>query len=770
MLADRVCFVWFLLLWSSAYSYRRPLGDYINHYETLNYDTASILDQHHRVRRSSPNSDHVVQLNLKTSQREFKIRLRRDLQIFTDNFRAENSEFDPAKVVEGDVQGHKNSLVHGFISDDGVFEGKIHVGNDEYFVESAKQYFKDAPQDFHSVIYESRDVHYPHAYGPGCGINDKSKRWMDEVKRSAVKGKVVQDEHVTHFEPFKLRYRRAVGSIDEKKLSCTLKMNADHLFTANMADGNKERALLLMTNHVQAANAIYKNTGFAEASKPEGIQFQIQRMRANDSADTTDTENPYRDENIGVEKLLELNSEESHNDVCLAYVFTYRDFADGVLGLAWVGETGGAAGGICEEATRFSDGKEKNLNTGVVTFINYGKQVAQKVSQITFAHETGHNFGSPHDTTADCSPGGSAGNYIMFARATSGDKPNNRRFSPCSRSKMNAVMEVKGRCQDSKCCFKAAEEAICGNMVVEKGEQCDCGYGTDDSCKLDDQCCQGRNGTGAPLPGDCKLLPGKTCSPSQGLCCSTDCTPQNDAFLCLNETECSNSSFCNGVNASCPTPVPKANLTVCNGGTQVCLSGECSGSICLRFQLLECQCQQEENLCDLCCKNGEDGECKPIRDMRVSNITNALQQFPGAPCDNFNGYCDVFLKCRAVDADGPLSRLKNKFFSKEAILGYLEWIKEHWWAVLLMGVGLILLMAGFIKLCSVHTPSSNPNRKPARQLTLRRQPPRNQRNPRARPQGNQGGRANPRHAQGDFGYEDPPPYPGAPMEMHGSRR
>ena len=79
--------------------------------------------------------------------------------------------------------GHEKSLVHGFISNDGIFEGKIHVGNDEYFVESAKQYFKDAPQDFHSVMYESRDVHYPHAHGPGCGINDKTKRWMDEVKR-----------------------------------------------------------------------------------------------------------------------------------------------------------------------------------------------------------------------------------------------------------------------------------------------------------------------------------------------------------------------------------------------------------------------------------------------------------------------------------------------------------------------------------------------------------------------------------------------------------
>ena len=63
-------------------------------------------------------------------------------------------------------------------------------------------------------------------------------------------------------------------------------------------------------------------------------------MRANGSKEAADTENLYRDENIGVEKLLELNSEEDHDDVCLAYVFTYRDFADGVLGLAWVGETG----------------------------------------------------------------------------------------------------------------------------------------------------------------------------------------------------------------------------------------------------------------------------------------------------------------------------------------------------------------------------------------------------------------------------------------------
>lgn len=64
-------------------------------------------------------------------------------------------------------------------------------------------------------------------------------------------------------------------------------------------------------------------------------------MQINTTSDEKDRSNPFQFANIGVEKFLELNSEQNHDDYCLAYVFTDRDFDDGVLGLAWVGAPSG---------------------------------------------------------------------------------------------------------------------------------------------------------------------------------------------------------------------------------------------------------------------------------------------------------------------------------------------------------------------------------------------------------------------------------------------
>lgn len=63
-----------------------------------------------------------------------------------------------------------------------------------------------------------------------------------------------------------------------------------------------------------------------------------------------------------MEKFLELNSEQNHDDYCLAYVFTDRDFDDGVLGLAWVGAPSGTVK-LLGFSTSGGGGGANNLNT-----------------------------------------------------------------------------------------------------------------------------------------------------------------------------------------------------------------------------------------------------------------------------------------------------------------------------------------------------------------------------------------------------------------------
>ena len=164
----------------------------------------------------------------------------------------------------------------------------------------------------------------------------------------------------------------------------------------------------------------------------------------------------------------------------------------------------------------------------------------------------------------------------MFARATSGDKYNNKRFSPCSLKSINKVLQVKAR--GPKGCFNGKklkirktikitymiplpepEISICGNGVVEDGEECDCGW--EEDCV--EECCwpQRTKYSQSQLP--CTLRPGKECSPSQGPCCDRECS-FNIGNKCREDNGCRDQSYCNGLSTHCPPSNNKPNKTVCN--------------------------------------------------------------------------------------------------------------------------------------------------------------------------------------------------------------
>lgn len=110
--------------------------------------------------------------------------------------------------------------------------------------------------------------------------------------------------------------------------------------------------------------------------------------------------------------------------------------------------------------------------------------------------------------------------------------------------------------------------SLCGNGIVEEGEECDCGYGTD--CK--ESCCI----DASQDTNKCKLKPGKQCSPSQGPCCDNSCSFSSNKTICMQSNECLKNVSCTGKNATCPRFNPKyfkPDKTECNSGTQVCKAG-----------------------------------------------------------------------------------------------------------------------------------------------------------------------------------------------------
>ncbi|KAM9762487.1 disintegrin and metalloproteinase domain-containing protein 10 isoform 2-T2 [Menidia menidia] len=622
------------------------ISPYIKHYEVLSYDRDDLHRRHLRARRATDPQDKSLHLDLTAFHRTFHLVLRQDAAVFSKEFRVVSGKgptsVDLSHIYSGKLEGEHGSACHGSILE-GQFEGTIHTSNGTFYIEPFHRYVS-TQTDHHSIIYHEDDMVLPQ-------MAHRTDGFCAAEHLNLITQSLASDQ-----ETIASRSRRTV---DEAKTSCLLHFHADHLYYNRFK--SIEAVVAQVASYMRAVNDIYDKADF------EGIKlinFKVKSLHVVTEENKSDPLNPLF---IGPEKLLSLFSENNWGNFCLAYLLTNRDYS-GVLGLAWEGKTNNW-GGVCSQQITLRNGRASTLNTGLVTVQNYGQFLPPRQVQLTLAHELGHSLGSPHDEGSNCGNLGSAGGkgrYLMFPHATDEVRENNDRFSPCSIRHISRILKLK---KDD--CFVASDQPICGNQIVEEGEECDIGHNDTDLC------CYSASSS---VEVQCRLKPGKVCSPSQGLCCGQDCDFKAEGQMCDEETDCLKEGACSGLSPLCPEPAAKENLTVCSQGTRVCVNGVCAESLCVRHRLHQCDCPGDsmKEKCHMCCQQpGRPETCASTTSSVLSRHfqKKALPLVGGAPCFGNQGYCDKFHICRLLDADGPIARLKNSFLHLDDFDDMAEWMK-----------------------------------------------------------------------------------------------
>uniref|UniRef100_A0A8C7P8K1 ADAM metallopeptidase domain 17 n=1 Tax=Oncorhynchus mykiss TaxID=8022 RepID=A0A8C7P8K1_ONCMY len=582
------------------------------------------LQTHSVRRRDLQTQTHVERhLSFTALQRHFKLYLRTNTELFTEDFSAvfvdEDGQEDSYEVnrqnfFTGHVIGEENSRVQAHI-DDNDFSAHILTDGAEYNIEPLWR-FTSAPPDGRLLVYRPEHIrNISRLASPKvCGyVKADSNDLLPESMRSPL----VREKRQVH---------------DHRKNTCPLLLVADHRFFQEMGRGEESTTLNYLIELIDRVDDIYRSTSWDDEYKGYGVQIQqiiIEKVPTRvppGEAHFNMRGSPVEGKDVwDVKKLLEqfsVDIADNASKVCLAHLFTYQDFDEGTLGLAYVAPSRqGIPGGLCSES-KVASPNTIYLNTGLTSTKNYGKTILTKEADLVTTHELGHNFGAEHDpdNIPYCAPReDQGGKYVMYPIAVSGDHVNNKLFSNCS--KISIVKRLRNK---APVCFRERNSNVCGNSRVEQGEECDPGL----LHINDDRCCT----------SDCKLRPTAKCSDRNSACCK-QCQYEREGKVCQEpiSATCKGKSYCTGNSSECPSPENAPDKTVCLD------NGECLDGVCIPFceavkNLQSCACNETNSSCKVCCRS-TSGVCAPFQDDGGEFIY--LRK--GKPCTV--GFCDGAGKC-----------------------------------------------------------------------------------------------------------------------------
>ncbi|XP_032085194.1 zinc metalloproteinase-disintegrin-like MTP9 [Thamnophis elegans] len=174
----------------------------------------------------------------------------------------------------------------------------------------------------------------------------------------------------------------------------------------------------------------------------------------------------------------------------------------------------------------------------------------------TMVHELGHNLGMNHDTkTCQCP----AKTCIMTPTLT--DEPVYY-FSSCSvQQHQRYLINYTPQCiLNQPLSTDIVAPAVCGNYLLEVGEDCDCGSPQD--CQ--NACCDAAT---------CKLRPGAQCDFEE--CCEQCRFRGAEAECRAARDDCDMPEFCTGRSAECPADRLHGNGHPCQNNSGYCYNGKC---------------------------------------------------------------------------------------------------------------------------------------------------------------------------------------------------
>lgn len=610
---------------------RRALNKQIPHFEPLR------IPEHHIFRRSLTEKSDRRHVN------EFKLPIRSFNKSLTLNLKPATHLFKEGGVpwhhvdeegtrstklltshgfYSGHVDGSENhfAFAHVHVDKGGSVHGIVVEGEDALHIDPASDHFED-PQPFDHVVYRESDMIWNK---PEQSIVDTVMKGPQKTDEQSQQEKQNKDDETNN------RSRRAIeyGPVSASdyvpgKDICHVALWADEKFVTQY--GGAQGAIVKMLQRFSIMSEIFNTTTMdvdGTSMSPDIIVAQLTTDATNNLF--TDAEESEITAKGYLERFSVTNTDQDRDwaTFCLAHAFTYIDFS-GTLGLAWTAfpDSENHNGGICQGQYRDPSNDDVSLNTAWTSSLNFGSTQPELQSALVLTHELGHNFGSQHDCkdnadveTCEKNEQDQAGGvFIMFPFAANGNDENNDKFSSSSKTQMAEAIRDRGGC------FLDESEVagVCGNFFKDDGEECDCG-GSESLCSEIDPCCA----------ADCSLASGKQCSPldkQNGLCCTEDCEFEESSKVCAEQSECSAERTCNSNDGTCGAASNLADGTLCESGiavcngqcSSVCESGECTGSICSIWGMVECTVTAGEDACSFRCKpsGAAETECKATKDL-----------------------------------------------------------------------------------------------------------------------------------------------------------